>query len=87
MSGTKMVLRNCENKKYKRKTGEKAHKINGFKKCYCIYETSRESWRGWIRLCSTFGCKGLMAERTETALLKLNESRGYLSNHLTGSEV
>lgn len=28
MSGTKMVLRNCENKKYKRKTGEKAHKIN-----------------------------------------------------------
>ena len=27
MSGTKMVLRNCENKKYKRKTGEKAHKI------------------------------------------------------------
>lgn len=22
-----MVLRNCENKKYKRKTGEKAHKI------------------------------------------------------------
>ena len=29
MSGTKMVLRNCENKKYKRKTGEKAHKIKG----------------------------------------------------------
>ena len=29
MSGTKMVLRNCENKKYKRKIGEKAHKIKG----------------------------------------------------------